>query len=436
MNHRKKPRNLISLFFILFCCVSTAFSEEKETTKSQSKEVVFSIKEMPFKEAISIIYEDVLKRSYMIDPAILERKEKISFSIRDGVDKYEFFKRYLGNFNVKIYNKNGVDYLRYEKPKEPTPIKPKGVSFVYTPKYRDVEYLSEMLSSFLTSSSSVNEEVKFKPSINSKGGRLIVHADKSSIAKVKEILPMIDKKPKQIVVTARLIEAKKTKSSDTGLNLIVKMLSENLNLNLNLGSISDNFLNIKTGNISAIFGMIDQNVNFNVVSSPILRIMDGETGNFTVGSDVPTIGSETVNNYGITTKNINYISAGVIFDVKPLITEQGIKLHIKSELSDFTKTETGVNNTPTLLKRLVDSTVYLENQSLIILGGLSEEKNTEVKDSFFFIPSSIFGKSKKFEKSDILLLLHVKEVEPYGSLDIDQEIRKQHPETYKDLKGQ
>lgn len=435
MKQIKILKSLISLFLMMLIS-SPSFSIEKETDKTSSNDIVFSLKETPFKEAISLIYEDVLKRSYMVDPIILERKEKISFSIREGVDVYEFFKRYLDNFNVKIYTKNGVDYLRYEKPKEPAPVKPKGLSFVYTPKYRDVAYLSEMLNSFLASSSSVDEGVKFKPSINSKGGRLIAHADKLSIAKIKEILPMIDQKPKQIIVTARLIEAKKTQSTDTGLNLILKMLSDNLNLNLSLGNISDNFLNIKTSNISAIFGMIDQNVNFNVVSSPILRIMDGETGNFTVGSDVPTIGSETTNNYGVTTKNINYISAGVIFDVKPFITEQGIKLHIKSELSDFTKTETGVNNTPTLLKRLVDSTVYLEDQSLIILGGLSEEKNTEVKDSFFFIPSNIFGKSKKFEKSDILLLLHVKEVEPYGSIDIDEQIKKQHPKTYKTLKGQ
>lgn len=435
MNQLKNLKLVISFLFVLLFS-SNVYSIEKEEVKETKNDIVLSLEETPFKQAISLIYEDVLKRSYMVDPVILERKEKVSFSIREGVDKYEFFKRYLANFNVKVYTKDGIDYLKYEKPKEVQPAKPKGVSYVYTPKYRDVSYLSEMLSSFLVSSSSVNEEVKFKPSINSKGGRLIVHADKTSISKVKEILPMIDKKPKQIIVTARLVEAKKTQLNDTGLNLIVKTISDNLNLNLNLGSITDNFLNIKISNISAIFGMIDQNVNFNVVSSPILRIMDGETGNFTVGSDVPTIGSETTNNFGVTTKNINYISAGVIFDVKPQITEQGIKLHIKSELSDFTKTETGVNNTPTLLKRLVDSTVYLEDQSLIILGGLSEEKNTEVKDSFFFIPSSIFGKSKKFEKSDILLLLHVKEVEPYGSIDIDEQIKKQHTQTYKALKGQ
>ncbi|MFK5288985.1 type II secretion system protein GspD, partial [Glaesserella parasuis] len=164
-------------------------------------------------------------------------------------------------------------------------------------------------------------------------------------------------------------------------------------------------------------GLIDTDTNFNVVSSPILRVMDSESGNFTVGSDVPTLGGQTVQRDGSVTRDINYRSAGVIFDVKPTITSEGVKLKIKSELSDFTKTQTGVNNTPTLLKRLVDSTVYLSDGSLIVLGGLVEEKNNKSEDSIF---SMVFGKSKRFEKSDIMLLLHVKIVDDvYNAIDLD-----------------
>lgn len=149
--------------------------------------------------------------------------------------------------------------------------------------------------------------------------------------------------------------------------------------------------------------------------------MDGESGNFTVGSDVPTLGGENVNRDGSITRQINYRSSGVIFDLKPVISDSGIKLKIRSELSGFTNTENGVNNTPTLLKRLVDSTVYLRSGDLIVLGGLSEEKNTKVEDSFFFLPSWVFGKSKKFEKSDILLMLHVRLVDDfYNAIDLDK----------------
>jgi len=49
--------------------------------------------------------------------------------------------------------KNGVDYLKYVEPV----IKIKGYSFVYKPKYRGVEYLSNNIKELVNSSSDVNK---------------------------------------------------------------------------------------------------------------------------------------------------------------------------------------------------------------------------------------------------------------------------------------
>ncbi|MGX3014073.1 type II secretion system protein GspD [Ursidibacter sp. B-7004-1] len=381
---------------------------------------VFKLEQTEIKKAIPIIYEEVLKKPYMVDPVILEMNEKISFYINDDVDKFDFFNRYFGNMNIKIHSKNGVDYLKYVEPPKPLPKKepkPKGYSYVYKPKYRGIEYLSENLISFLDSSSGVDKD-NFKASINTKGDVLLVHADNATINKVKNVLPQLDTKPKQVIVIGRLVEVKQTSNSNSGLQILANLLSTKLSVNFNFGEMRDNVVSLKTSNVNAVFGLIDTDTNFNVVSSPILRVMDSEVGNFTVGSDVPTLGGQTVQRDGSVTRDINYRSAGVIFDIKPTITSEGVKLKIKSELSDFTKTQTGVNNTPTLLKRLVDSTVYLSDGSLIVLGGLVEEKNNKSEDSIF---SMVFGKSKRFEKSDIMLLLHVKIVDDvYNSIDLDK----------------
>lgn len=380
----------------------------------------FKLEHMPLNKAISIIYEEVLQRPYMVDPNILERSEKISFYFDDRVDKEEFFKRYFDNMNIKVYTKKGVDYLKYVEPVI-KPVKIRGYSYVYKPKYRGVEYLSENLKGLLESSSNIDSKIAFKPSINTKGDMLLVHADKDSIAKIKSVLPQLDTKPQQVIVTARILEVKKSENSQSGLRLLANILREKLQINFNIGTISDSVVSLKTKNVNALFAIFDTETRFNVISSPVLRVMDSESGNFTVGSDVPTLGGETIERDGSRTRDINYRSSGVIFDIKPTITAQGIKLKIKSELSDFTKTETGVDNTPTLLKRLVDSTVYMNDGGLIVLGGLSEEKNTQIDDSIFNLPSWLFGKSKKFEKSDILLLLHVRTVDDtFNSIDLDK----------------
>ncbi|MFK5041182.1 hypothetical protein ACI3P4_09745 [Glaesserella parasuis] len=41
---------------------------------------VFKLEQTEIKKAIPIIYEEVLKKPYMVDPIILEMNEKISFS--------------------------------------------------------------------------------------------------------------------------------------------------------------------------------------------------------------------------------------------------------------------------------------------------------------------------------------------------------------------
>lgn len=390
------------LLFLLFS--STLFADE------------FKLENTPLNKAISIIYEEVLRKPYMVDPNILTRSENVSFYLTDDVDKNDFFKRYFDNMNIKVWTKKGVDYLKYVEPITPVK-KVKGYSYVYKPKYRAVEYLSDNLQGLLESSSSVMKEDEFKGSMNRKGDMLVVHADKDTIAKIKAILPKIDTKPKQVIVTARILEVKKSENSESGLRLFAKILNEKLSLNFNVGAMSDSIVSLKTGSINTLFSIFDTESRFNVISSPILRVMDAETGTFTVGSDVPTLGAQTERN-GYIVRDINYKSSGVIFDIKPMITAQGIKLKIRSELSDFTQTKTGVNETPTLLKRLVDSTVYVNDESLIVLGGLSEEKNTQINDSIFHLPSWIFGKSKKFEKSDILLL-HAKVVdEKYKSIEL------------------
>lgn len=378
------------------------------------------IEDLELKRAIGMIYEEFLNRPYMLDPNVLVLDKKVSFYLTDNVDTQEFFNRYFENMNIKISKKNGVDYLKYVEPV----IKIKGYSFVYKPKYRGVEYLSNNIKELVTSSSDVNENQKFKGSINSQGDVLVVHADQETINKVKKVLPQLDVKPAQVVVTARILEVKKSDNSQSGLNILANILKSKLSLNFSIGNTSDNLISLKTSDVNALFSIFDTESRFNVISSPVIRVLDAENGSFVVGSDVPVLGAESYDN-GIRTRSIDYRSSGVIFNIKPTITDNGIKVNVRSELSNFARTETGVNDTPTLLKRLVDSTVYVNDGALVILGGLSEQKTDKSDQSAFGLPSWIFGKSSKFEKSDILLLMHTRVVnDSKNEVDLDQLMKK------------
>lgn len=397
---------ILLLFILCFSCVMKADN--------------LKIDDLELKRAIGMIYEEFLNRPYMLDPNILELDKRVSFYLTDNVNKEAFFKRYFENMNIKIYKKDGVDYLKYVQPV----YKIAGVSYVYKPKYRGVEYLSNNIKELIASSSTVDNKQSFKGSINANGDVLVVHADNDTINKVKKVLPLLDIKPQQVVVTARILEVKKSDNSQSGLSIIANILKSKLAINFSIGNTSDNLISLKTNDVNALFSLFDTEARFNVISSPVIRVLDSETGSFVVGSDVPVLGAESYQD-GVRTRSIDYRSAGVIFKIKPVITANGVKVNVSSELSDFIRTETGVNDTPTLIKRLVDSTVYVNDGALVILGGLSEEKNNKTDQSVFGLPSWLFGKSSKFEKSDILLLLHTRVVDDVkNEINLDKVMQK------------
>ncbi len=70
---------------------------------------------------------------------------------------------------------------------------------------------------------------------------------------------------------------------------------------------------------------------------------------------------------------------------------------------------TGVNQSPTLIKRDIVTDVSVKNGDVIVLGGLAENKITEGETGFSFLPKGFLtGKSKNDTRTDIVILLQVK----------------------------
>lgn len=70
------------------------------------------------------------------------------------------------------------------------------------------------------------------------------------------------------------------------------------------------------------------------------------------------------------------------------------------------KTDTGVNQSPTLIKRDIVTDVTLKSGDVVVLGGLAENKLTEGETGFSFLPKGFLtGKSKSNTKTDIVILL-------------------------------
>ncbi|MFC1047208.1 type II secretion system protein GspD [Pasteurella multocida] len=353
--------------------------------------VDFKLDSVSLPKSISIIYDEVLQRPYMIDPLIVDDKRLVSFAITKDHDFYDFIKRYFSNLNIKIHTKNGVDYIQSYQPKETKQ------SFVYNPIHRDVVYLSEFLKS--------------DGEVFASGDKLVFYGTQREISRVKSVLKSLDTVAKEVVVTGYVFEVQSQEKEGSGINLLAKLLSSKLGINIGVKQNFENFITINTGNLDAMIELFRTDSRFHVVSSPTLRVKSGSRGNFSVGSDVPILGNVTYDRDGRPVQSIEYRSSGVIFEITPSIRNGSIDLKIQQQLSNFVKTETGVNNSPTLIKRDIVTDVTVKSGDIIVLGGLAENKLTEGETGFSFLPKGLLtGKSKNAEKTDIVILLQVKEI--------------------------
>lgn len=357
-----------------------------------AQHVDFKLESVALHKAISMIYDEVLEKPYMLDPVLVDDKRLISFKVTKAQDFNVFLQRYFSNMNIKIHTKNGVDYIQYVEPKVTKQ------SFVYNPIHRDVTYLSEFLQS--------------DGQVFASGDKLVFYGTSSEIARAKSVLKSVDTVSKEVVVTGYVFEVQTTEKEGSGINLLAKLLSGKLGINIGIKQNFENFITVNVGNLDAMIELFRTDSRFHVVSSPTLRVKSGSRGNFSVGSDVPILGSVKYDKDGRAVQSIEYRSSGVIFEIVPTVKNGAIDLKIQQQLSNFVKTDTGVNNSPTLIKRDLVTDVTVKSGDVVVLGGLAQNKLTEGETGFSFLPKGfLVGKSNSKEKTDIIILLQVKTID-------------------------
>jgi len=311
---------------------------------------------------------------------------------------------------VKISKRDGVK-------------KPDLVPYFYRPKYRDVAYLTDMVSNlFDVGSFTFNRAVK-NPSaktsdvvdtgttafsqLSKPQDAFIFNGTQNEVEKLTQLLDVLDTPQHEVNVQAYIYEVSNTEGQSQSLSLAASVLGGKLKSNFAADALST-FISIKTFGISAIFSALASDSRFKVVSSPSLRVKDRETAKFSVGADVPVLGAVVSQNNGSTQQSVDYKQSGVILEVSPKIRENQIELKIDQELSNFIQTNTGVNNSPTLLKRGLSTVVTAQDDEVIILGGLDEMKSSSGSSGFPLLPTIFRNNSRDSGKSNILLVLHVK----------------------------
>ncbi len=412
---------LVILPFFAFSAVNKNDTEKNETG------IDMSMDNAPLPQVISLVWQRVFNRPYQLSPEIAGDKRLVSFYLTQEQQPRKFFISYLKRMGISVSTNDGTDYIFAPDKKE---YKPPLSVFTYRPKYRSVSYLSATVRGVVQSgtfsghvqtvdysaspdalsSSSPGEGATQKISAANDSELLVYTGTKSDIDRIKKTLPLIDVPASQITVSGYVVEVQTNEKNSSGLQIIADLVKSRLGMNIGTSADSGNLFTVNISGLNVFYSLIREDSRFSVLSNPRLTVLSGASSSFTVGQEVPVL--DTVNytgSNGTPVQSVTYRNSGAILTVSPVVLDEVITLDITQQLSDFVKTDTGVNTSPTLTKREIKTRVDVRSGEVLILGGLASTKSTKSRSGFTFLPG-FTGSSDDGVSNDIIVVLQASEV--------------------------
>ena len=285
------------------------------------------------------------------------------------------------------------------------------VAVIYL-KYANDEEVAGIVSSIASrfiSSESEKPIVTYHAPTNS----VVVSSDESNIATIKNLISKLDIRRAQVLVEAIVVELSETAARSLGVETIFAGAEDGeipigitrfqngtgpdlLGLtgsaiesgdNANFSNIAANSLLNSQGIIAgigrisedddsmiAIINAIDADKNSNILTTTSLLAMDNEEASTVIGQEIPittgeSLGSNNTNPFRTTSRE----EVGIKLSIKPQINEgNSVILEIKQEVSGVAGPLTGTTDLITN-KRTIETTVLVDNNQIIVLGGLVDE---------------------------------------------------------------
>jgi general secretion pathway protein D len=131
--------------------------------------------------------------------------------------------------------------------------------------------------------------------------------------------------------------------------------------------------------LGALANFLENTGDANVLSTPNLMTLDNEEAQIIIGNNVPFVTGSYANSTGSSTVNpfttVERKDVGLMLRVRPQINENGnVKMTLYQEVSQVDAATISNANGPSTSKRSIESTVMVNDGSVIVLGGLLEDR--------------------------------------------------------------
>lgn len=340
-----------------------------------------------------------------------------------------------------------------------------GNFFTYPVKFGDAQNLAKTMQDILSSSApstagAAGAAAARPPSkivVDATSNTLIFVSSQDQYLQLLDILKELDQPSKSALIEVTVAEVDITDANSLGVQWIlngglatngtipgVTAAGTSATLGGSTGGLIINYLR-GSGKVEATISALASLTKVSVLSTPRIMARNGETATIEVGNQVPIITSQLSNantqvagttgaNAGVL-QTIQYLPTGVILRVKPIIhSGNRVELDVSQEVSSASATTTGVNSSPTISKRKVDTRLSIRDGATVLLGGLMQSSDTR-GDSGIPLLKDIPGLGQLFRtnsnqvvKTELVVL-----ITPY--IIDDDRVAEQVTEAFRDQLG-
>jgi general secretion pathway protein D len=283
---------------------------------------------------------------------------------------------------------------------------------------------------------------------------LLVMATKEDMVRIEQLIKEVDTSVAQVQIEVVIAEVTLNNELDVGVDVFKRLFSGAGYTSSTGGNITDGntpvqlaplsaissnlptasslaggtggltyFATFRKLNIDAVLHALSSTSKGKVLSTPVIQTMDNQEADILVGSSVPvpvstvanvvnTTGGTLNTGYGLNS-NIEYKDVAIELKVTPRINPDGyVRMEIEQKVNDLGANVTISGTTvPTITKREAKSSVAVEDQSTIVLGGMIQENKSvsEVKTPFFgdipFFGQIFKSKTNKKLRTELIIFI-------------------------------
>jgi type IV pilus assembly protein PilQ len=392
-----------------------------ESQKSRKKDLLSSLP----REEVTLDFEnadikDVIRLMAETSNINIIFGPEVSGNISIHLKKVPFDEAFGTILNLKglVASQLGTNILRVTTPD--ILVKERQKAVVYTKtipiNYLKAEEVQKHLQAIISSAGR-----KGTITVVSENNSLVLTDSEEGIGQAERLIAQLDKKPKQVMIEARIVEINLNNGLDIGVQWeFSKYDNVKPNGDFNyFGTISDSKENQRIGfkttdanneeitigattpgkggtgvslpglndNAAITFGFVQQNSILSatlsalvsqskarILSAPKVVTVNGEQAKIQAVQDIRFRTTTTVNS--ATTTDFKVVSAGIILTVTPIINaEDRITLKIQPE-SSF-PTQESLEGAPIIRTRTAQTTVIVKDGDTLVIGGLIDDSDTK-----------------------------------------------------------